>query len=151
MEQKNASMGRTIFERTMGYRIDATLAGHVTIQQRAQRLGQAMDGNTMRWLCTYLYATQLSISPTPVPAVRKRKNRQQIPEETPVILDHDEVHHHQACAVVEQLINMDLQRSSTPYNLLGEGDTVKEKYFDIVDRKLSKESERVDNKFLKRR
>ena len=102
-------------EQLIRYKVDATLAGHVTVQQRAQRLGQAMDGNTMRWLGTYLYATQLSISSTYVPAVRKRKHRQQIPEETPVILDHEEVHHHQACAVVEQLISMDLQKNFTPH------------------------------------
>ena len=81
-----------------------------------------------------MYATQLSISPTPVPAVRKRKSRQQIPEETPVILDHEEVHHHQACAVVEQLINMDRKRNATPRKSLGEGDNEKEKHIDSVDK-----------------
>ena len=121
----------------MGYKIDATLAGHVTIQQLAQRLGQAMEGNTMRCFDTYLYATQLSISPSLVSAVRKRKHRQQISEETPVILDHDKVHHHQACAVVERLIGIELQDSSTPDNQLGEGDTVKQKKFDVVDEKKS--------------
>ena len=34
-------------EELLGYKIDATMAGHVTIQQRAQRPGQAMDGNTI--------------------------------------------------------------------------------------------------------
>ena len=37
-------------EQMMGYRIDATKAGHVTFHQRSTRIGQAMDGNTMRWL-----------------------------------------------------------------------------------------------------
>ena len=41
-------------EQLMGYEPDATKSAHVTIQQRAQRLGQAMDGNTMRWLGAYL-------------------------------------------------------------------------------------------------
>ena len=32
--------------------------GLATIKQRVTRLGQAMDGNTMRWLGVFLHATQ---------------------------------------------------------------------------------------------
>ena len=49
----------------MGYGIDATKTGHVTIHQRSTRLGQAMDGNTMRWLDAFLFATQRCVSNTP--------------------------------------------------------------------------------------
>ena len=37
-------------EQLMGYAIGDTAGGHATVKQRATRLGQAMDGNTMRWL-----------------------------------------------------------------------------------------------------
>ena len=35
-------------EQIMGYKEDATCARHATIHKRAVRLGQTMDGNTMR-------------------------------------------------------------------------------------------------------
>lgn len=78
-------------EQLMGYKIDATDAGHVTIQQR---LGQVMDGNTMRCLGAYLNAIRQSVMPSSVLAVKKRKFRQRSTDDILVALDHDEVHHH---------------------------------------------------------
>ena len=52
-------------EQMMGYKSDATCAAHVTIQQRAERLGRAMDGNTMRWFGAFLHATQSDIVAQP--------------------------------------------------------------------------------------
>ena len=52
-------------------------------------------------------------------------------------MDHEEVHRHHACADVEQLIGTELN-GSTPGNQLGEGDTVKQKEFDIVDEEKKK-------------
>ena len=52
-------------EQMTGYGIDATKTGHVTIHQRSTRIGQAMDGNTMRWLGAFIFATQRAISTTP--------------------------------------------------------------------------------------
>ena len=37
-------------EQLMGYRINDTEGGKATDKQRAERLGQAMDGNTLRWI-----------------------------------------------------------------------------------------------------
>ena len=42
----------------MGYKIGATCGRLATIQQRSARLGQAMDGNTMRLLGAFLHAIQ---------------------------------------------------------------------------------------------
>ena len=80
-----------------------------------------MDANTMRYLGAFLSATQLSILSSPVPTVRKRKNRRQNTEEQPVTLE-NEVHHHQACAVVEQLVSIERREDSIPDNRLGESD-----------------------------
>lgn len=44
-------------EQLLGYRIDSTNGGLATDLQRVKRLGQAMAGNTMRWLGAFLYAT----------------------------------------------------------------------------------------------
>ena len=43
-------------EQLMGYRIDDTKGGLATDQERAERLGQAMDGNTIRWMGAFLSA-----------------------------------------------------------------------------------------------
>ena len=45
----------------MGCNIGDTSGGHATPQQRASQLGQAMDGNTMRWLGAFFYAQQQHI------------------------------------------------------------------------------------------
>ena len=43
-------------EQLMGYRVDDTMGGLATEQERAERLGQAMDGNTSRWMGAFLSA-----------------------------------------------------------------------------------------------
>ena len=43
-------------EQLMGYRVDDTMGGLATEKQRAERLGQAMDGNTSRWMGAFLLA-----------------------------------------------------------------------------------------------
>ena len=43
-------------EQLMGYNIDDTKGGLATDAERASRLGQAMDGNTLRWMGAYLSA-----------------------------------------------------------------------------------------------
>ena len=40
----------------MGYKVDSTMGGLATLAERAKRLGQAMDGNTIRWFGAFLYA-----------------------------------------------------------------------------------------------
>ena len=37
-------------EQLLGYRIDDTMGGGATILERIVRLGQVMDGNTLRWM-----------------------------------------------------------------------------------------------------
>ena len=51
-------------EQMMGYKPDATYAGLATIAERAERLGRAMDANTMRWLGAFLHATQIDTDTT---------------------------------------------------------------------------------------
>ena len=43
-------------EKLMGYRVDDTQGGLATDQERTSRLGQAMDGNTLRWMGAFLSA-----------------------------------------------------------------------------------------------
>ena len=121
-------------EQLMGYEPDATKTAHVTVQQRAQRLGQAMDGNTMRWLGAFLYATQSSISTDPIVSVKRKKKFKDRGHEIPLIFSHDEVHHHQACAVVEQIMNEEDQEYSDPNSQLGEGTTPWKIKIDSVDK-----------------
>ena len=45
-------------EQLMGYSVGATLGGLTTEAERAPRLGQALDGSTMRWFGAFLHATQ---------------------------------------------------------------------------------------------
>ena len=40
----------------LGYRIDDSMGGLATDLERAERLGQAMDGNTLRWMGAFLTA-----------------------------------------------------------------------------------------------
>ena len=97
-------------EQMMGYNIDATKAGHVTIGQRAMRLGQAMDGNTMRWLGAFLYATQRETTFTKTPPFDKPKSKVRLKSILKTSLrpvDNIEDHHHQACAIVEQITTME--------------------------------------------
>ena len=72
----------------------------------------------------------------PVVAVRKRKHRQQDGEDIPLIFDEEDVHHHQACAVVEQLIDIERQ-NSIPNTQLGESDILMQKSIHEIDKKLS--------------
>ena len=43
-------------EQLMGYRVDDTRGGLATVSERVVRLGQAMDGNTLKWMGAYLSA-----------------------------------------------------------------------------------------------
>ena len=81
-----------------------------------------MDGNIMRWLGVFLCAIQFSIPSPPIYAVRKRKIRQRDDEDVPVTLDHNEVHHHQACAIVERLIDIEKKNASIPDIQMGESE-----------------------------
>ena len=137
-------------EMFMGYEPDATKSAHVTIQQRAQRLGQAMDGNTMRWLGAYLYATQTCISANPSRPVGNKKDFRKFGHEIPLILSHDEVHHHQACAVVEQIMERNIMHIQTLTHNWGRvTNSEKEKSTVSINRKLSKNQcrTRISNQF----
>ena len=104
-------------EQMMGYKPDATYAGLATIAERAERLGRAMDANTMRWLGAFLHATQIDTNTSSsIPnsslgggfSIRKSiETRQMTPES--VSLESMQDHHHQACAVVENLIKAETQ------------------------------------------
>ena len=97
-------------EQMMGYTIDATKAGHVTILQRTMRLGQAMDANTMRWFGAFLFATQMCLpqstpdTPTGGGFTRKWCNKRSTSERT--------------CAVVEKLLSIE---ESAPDTSMGGG------------------------------
>ena len=43
-------------EQLLGYNIDDSMGGLSTDRERAERLGQAMDGNTLRWMGAFLSA-----------------------------------------------------------------------------------------------
>ena len=45
-------------EMLLGFAAGTTLAAGVTSDERAIRLGRALEGNTMRWLGAFLYASQ---------------------------------------------------------------------------------------------
>ena len=45
-------------EALLGYKRGDTTASGVSFDERAIRLGRALDGNTMRWLGAILYASQ---------------------------------------------------------------------------------------------
>ena len=98
-------------EQMMGYNIDATKAAHVTVLQRTTRLGQAMDANTMRWFGAFLFSSQIC---TPkketgggfnVKRCKLAKRRQT--RENSFDLNKMDDHHHQACAIVEQIISLE--------------------------------------------
>ena len=46
-------------ELLLGYASGDTAAAGVTEEERAIRLGRALEGNTMRWLGAYLHASQV--------------------------------------------------------------------------------------------
>ena len=112
----------------MGYAIDATKAGHVTDTQRALRLGQAMDANTMRWLGAFLYATQHpGVQETPDTTISTGFRKVRCPITTPPTSHRDSLsnemasdNHHQACAIVEQLMTME---NPAQVQQMGGGDT----------------------------
>ena len=41
----------------MGYPVGIIAGGLATPAQRSSRLGQALDGNTLRWMGAFLHAT----------------------------------------------------------------------------------------------
>ena len=45
-------------EMLLGYAAGDTMAAGVTADERAIRLGRALEGNTMRWLEAFLHASQ---------------------------------------------------------------------------------------------
>ena len=117
----------------MGYAIDATKAAHVTVFQRTMRLGQAMDANTMRWFGAFLFATQLCVTTSGDNNISgggftvkrcKLTHQSRAKRENSYDLTKFEDHHHQACAVVEQLLSLE---RSFPTTSLGGGDTQNER------------------------
>ena len=50
----------------MGFKVGDTMGGLATKQERARRLGQAMDANTMKWLGAFLYAQHELVARWPV-------------------------------------------------------------------------------------
>ena len=126
-------------EQMMGYAIDATKAAHVTILQRTMCLGQAMDANTMRWFGAFLFATQTCLpqcaSVTPAGGGFTRKRCKLLQPNTHIKEDSYELNkledkHHQACAVVEQLLSME---ESSPDKPMGGGDTQNDRKRKIID------------------
>ena len=97
-------------EQLMGYKVGSTNGGLATINQRTKRLGQAMEGNTMRWLGAFLHASQLmqTVHLQPSEGIEvgggfsKRTSvisrylaQKQFTSDNP---------HHQTCAIVEELL-----------------------------------------------
>ena len=115
----------------MGYAIGDTAGGHATVQQRATRLGQAMDGNTMRWLSAFLYAQQQrtdkeDVQPTGIKSstgFTKYHNRvsNYFKKDVAPKLDNgdDPDPRHQACAIIEKILQSELP---FPNKSLGGGD-----------------------------
>ena len=107
----------------MGYKPDATKGGLATISERAKRLKRAMDANTMRWLGAFLFASQENqtvphfISNTLGGGFSIRRDPLQEKRQPPLTYESMEDHHHQACAVVENLIAQEV-----PTNRLGGSD-----------------------------
>ena len=103
-------------EQMMGYAIDATKATHVTVLQCTMRLGQAIDANTMRWFGAFLFATQLCVTTSGDNNITgggfnvkrcKLTHKSRAKRENSYDLTKFEDHHHQACAVVEQLLSLE--------------------------------------------
>ena len=139
-------------EQMMGYQIDATKAAHVTIQQRIMRLGQAMDANTMRWFGAFLFATQVSVQdPTLDKSTGggfkvKRCKLTQIDRrkrENSYDMHRFEDNHHQACAVVEQILSME---DSSPNTSLGGGDTQNDRKRKITGEQITPEKSNLNDK-----
>ena len=107
-------------EQLMGYNIGDTAGGHATIPQRASRLGQAMDGNTMRWLGAFLYAQQQRIDTNVVPTGIKtstgfthhhnRISNYFKKDVAPKLDNNKDVDpHYQACAVIEKILQSEVR------------------------------------------
>ena len=126
-------------EQMMGYQMGETCGGLATPQQRAKRLGQAMDGNTMRWFGAFLYAQQqrlilqpnYSTSIHPVSAFTVEHNK--VENSSNNLMDtksgsYNNDPHYQACAVVEQILQIEVTTTKTslgggtPNHHLGGGD-----------------------------
>ena len=117
-------------EQLMGYDIGSTCGGLATPQERSKRLGQAMDGNTMRWLGAFLYAEQkrLILHPEYLQGIQsghaftvQRDRIGTYYKEKPNVTNIDEINdpHYQACEIVEQILAAEV---ITPNNYLGGGD-----------------------------
>ena len=124
----------------MGYKIDATKTGHVTLHQRSTRLSQAMDGNMMRWFGAFIFATQRCVSNTPtyqhekkafsVKRCRIADVSKSVTNET-IDMDMMDDDHHQACAIVEKLLSLEC---TTHCDELRGGDTQNQKKRKSIDR-----------------
>ena len=109
-------------EQFMGYPIGFTMGGQATPQERSKRLGQAMDGNTIRWFGAFLHAEQKRF-------IMSSKYLKGIQFETTYTATHHKDDtppfdttdpHYQACAIVEQLLDSE---TPTPNKDLGGSDT----------------------------
>ena len=123
-------------EQLMGYAMGETCGGHDTVKQRASRLGQAMDGNTMRWLGAFLYAQQHRVDSQVVDQIginigigfKKFHNRisNYFKKDIAPYLDNDDNHDdhlqamcNQACAILETILE---DEPLDPNKSLGGGD-----------------------------
>lgn len=123
----------------MGFKIDATKAEHATISQRAIRLGQAMDGNTMRWSGAFLYATQRTTSrvdvdnPTREGFFKKNSrimNVDKFDKDSNMTQDTMEDNQYQGCAIVEKLLMIGIP---PPNQQVGGSDTKNQKKRKMYD------------------
>ena len=132
-------------EQLMGYKVGATMGGLATRQQRLTRLGQAMDGNTMRWLGAFLYATYTKNMFEPDPegihlkggfSIHKNRLEKYFkPNSDREQLVDDVDHHHQACAVVQQLLRAE---PKIPVKELGGGDMPNQKRQKLIPKVFAK-------------
>ena len=100
-------------ELLMGYKLDSTMGGLATKAERSLRLGQAMDGNTIRRFGAFLYAANNihpeKVSPSTGISVgggwtfHRPWNKTQTPPQPEQIDDKEEEINHQACSIVEKL------------------------------------------------
>ena len=99
-----------------------------------------MDGNTMRWLGAFLFATQRCVSNTPTNQHEKKAfsvkrcriidvNKSRTNETIDMDMMDDD--HHQACAIVVQFLSLE---GTSHCDELGGGDTQNQKKRKIIDR-----------------
>ena len=110
-------------ELLMGYNVDSTMGGLATRAERSSRLGQAMDGNTIRWFGAFLYAAN-NLPPekeTPSTGIsvgggftyHQPWDKPIIPSKPVPIYDKEEEIQHQACSIVEKLVTAERDIGST--------------------------------------